>query len=257
MPIDTALCHAVESSALDVVKFLLHLSPSINEQVEYGCPLFHYAANSSTTDTLALLLESSAEVDTLDSNKNTPCTMQLSLGSRKIYKTLLAAHCGYPEAVNHPIRAKADVNITSRGGLFPLHVVSLRVDLLQETEFHVAIDWLKTTELLIKAGADISQKSDNKWTPLHHALSCSRTEIAKVLIEKQANLEAFDDQGEMPLHQAGRMGNHEVVKAMLQQSIEVTVRTRSLNPCVALARGHHKTLSVLLAVQDSSASNTV
>ncbi|KAM6049616.1 protein phosphatase 1 regulatory subunit 27 isoform 1-T1 [Theristicus caerulescens] len=57
---------------------------------------------------------------------------------------------------------------------------------------------LDCVKLLVKYGADIHQKDENGWTPLHMACSDGYADIARYLISLGASLEATTDAGEKP-----------------------------------------------------------
>ncbi|NXL38188.1 PPR27 phosphatase, partial [Glaucidium brasilianum] len=57
---------------------------------------------------------------------------------------------------------------------------------------------LDCVKLLVKYGADIHQKDENGWTPLHMACSDGYADIARYLINLGASPEATTDAGEKP-----------------------------------------------------------
>ncbi|KAG6936827.1 protein phosphatase 1 regulatory subunit 27 [Chelydra serpentina] len=57
---------------------------------------------------------------------------------------------------------------------------------------------LDCVKLLVRYGADIHQKDENGWTPLHVACSDGYTHIARYLISLGARLDATNDEGEKP-----------------------------------------------------------
>ncbi|NXH56697.1 PPR27 phosphatase, partial [Rhabdornis inornatus] len=57
---------------------------------------------------------------------------------------------------------------------------------------------LECVKLLVKYGADIHQRDENGWTPLHMACSDGYADIARYLLSLGASLEATTDDGEKP-----------------------------------------------------------
>lgn len=57
---------------------------------------------------------------------------------------------------------------------------------------------MECVKLLVKSGADITQRDEDGWTPLHMACSDGFPEIAKYLISLGADTEAKNDCGEKP-----------------------------------------------------------
>ncbi|KAK6478296.1 protein phosphatase 1 regulatory subunit 27-like [Huso huso] len=57
---------------------------------------------------------------------------------------------------------------------------------------------LECVKLLVKYGADIHQKDENGWTPLHMACSDGYPHIARYLISLGAKVDAVNEGGEKP-----------------------------------------------------------
>ncbi|NXM68195.1 PPR27 phosphatase, partial [Serilophus lunatus] len=57
---------------------------------------------------------------------------------------------------------------------------------------------LACVKLLVKHGADIHQRDEKGWTPLHMACSDGYADIARYLLSLGASLEATTDDGEKP-----------------------------------------------------------
>ncbi|KAM3863832.1 protein phosphatase 1 regulatory subunit 27-like [Diretmus argenteus] len=57
---------------------------------------------------------------------------------------------------------------------------------------------MEVVKLLVKYGADVHQKDEDGWTPLHMACSDSFPEIASYLLSKGASKEAVNESGEKP-----------------------------------------------------------
>lgn len=88
--------------------------------------------------------------------------------------------------VEYMIKHRADVTMTNKDGLTPLHLVS---------DPNLAL-------ILIKNGADINSKNRTGSTPLHWAISRNQVTIAKLLIEFGADPNSPDNYGNTPLHLA-------------------------------------------------------
>uniref|UniRef100_A0A673K689 Protein phosphatase 1, regulatory subunit 27b n=1 Tax=Sinocyclocheilus rhinocerous TaxID=307959 RepID=A0A673K689_9TELE len=59
--------------------------------------------------------------------------------------------------------------------------------------------YLECVKLLVKLGADITQRDEDGWTALHMACSDGFPEIAKYLLSLGADTEAENDCGEKPI----------------------------------------------------------
>ncbi|XP_018611838.1 protein phosphatase 1 regulatory subunit 27 isoform X1 [Scleropages formosus] len=58
---------------------------------------------------------------------------------------------------------------------------------------------LECVKLLVKYGADIHQRDEDGWTPLHIACSDSFPDIARFLLSQGASMEVMNESGEKPV----------------------------------------------------------
>uniref|UniRef100_A0A8C5SND9 Ribonuclease L n=1 Tax=Laticauda laticaudata TaxID=8630 RepID=A0A8C5SND9_LATLA len=70
---------------------------------------------------------------------------------------------------------------------------------------------------LLKDGADINEKAENGWTPLHSAVQINSEEIVNLLLENGADPLARKDNGATPFILAGLIGNVKLLKLFLDK----------------------------------------
>ena len=75
----------------------------------------------------------------------------------------------------------------------------------------------------LDAGANVSTKDVNDWTPLYNA---GKKEIAELLISRGADVNATDKSGWTPLH-AAAMGGKETVELLIANGANVNARVAS------------------------------
>ncbi|XP_019617338.1 PREDICTED: leucine-rich repeat serine/threonine-protein kinase 1-like [Branchiostoma belcheri] len=85
-----------------------------------------------------------------------------------------------------------------------------------QTALHSAVagDSRESLQMLLQAGADpgiASGMRDNCRTPLHHAVSQSKVECVKVLVDGGASLEVKDGEGKTAYHLATALGNRKIL----------------------------------------------
>ncbi len=84
---------------------------NINEKIEKGCMILHYAAQLSDERAIKLLIEHGAEIDAKNDRGETPLHLAAFLGNRKNVKAL--------------IEKGAEVNAKSNNKAVPLHLACL------------------------------------------------------------------------------------------------------------------------------------
>ena len=69
---------------------------------------------------------------------------------------------------------------------------------------------------LVEAGADVSAKETDGWTPLHLSAQKGHLEVARALIEAGADVNAKKNDGWTPLHWSAQKGHLEVARALIK-----------------------------------------
>jgi ankyrin repeat protein len=116
---------------------------------------------------------------------------------------------GFIEAL---IAAGSNVNYEDSGG-FPSLIAAL------STDRHGRGDKLEVLRLLIRHGADLSQRGHNDWTPLHYAAAIRDLEAVRLLLGAGADptLRTRIDECATALEEAEAAGSTEVV-ALLREA---------------------------------------
>ena len=164
-----------------------------------GVPPLHVAMS---VETAGLLLDHQAQLNTVDSEDNTPLGAALSRGERcravaeyLIVRGAPADPCqlaalGRTEELRQV--HKRDGGVTAYSGKIGVHAVV-------GTPLHAAVQhgWEDTVRALLDWGADANARADSGQTPLH---LCGNREIAELLVEAGADPAATDDEhGTTPL----------------------------------------------------------
>jgi ankyrin repeat protein len=98
----------------------------------------------------------------------------------------------------------------------------------------VKYDNSNKTKRLIKAGASITAKHEDGWSPLHFAASRGNTDICKLLMEEYAKaggstrklINAKNNAGKTPLHYAATNIDTRTCELLLENGAEITARDK-------------------------------
>jgi hypothetical protein len=153
-----------------------------------------WAARNGNTAMAKLLLEAGANIETKDSNSQTPLWWAARNGNTAMAKLLL--------------EAGANIETKDSNSQTPLWWAA----------------WNSNTamaELLLEAGANIESKDSNSQTPLWWAARNSNTAMAELLLEAGANIESKDSNSQTPLWWAARNSNTAIVKLLLEAGADI------------------------------------
>lgn len=260
-----ALEWAVESSALDVLHFLLNMSSeSINKIGKYGQTLIHKAVEEKSLEVLTLLLESGAAVNVLDESKQTALHDAANAGCVEIMRKLIESGAkvnGADDDERTPLHlaARAD-DVKGLAVLLEANASINMRDSEQRTPLHLAtfLGYVHVFERLLEENADIHTFDARGRSPLHTAAAESKTAIAKLLLENGANPDQLDESGDTALHLAIQSLDASVVQLMLDRGADFKITRRNGISCLSLASGYGSAavLGMLLRVESSSASST-
>ena len=71
-------------------------------------------------------------------------------------------------------------------------------------------------ELLIRRGANVNARDQQKRTPLHVAVDTKSVKIVEMLVENGAEINPRDSQGHTPIYYASGSGVSEQIKELLR-----------------------------------------
>eukprot|EP00299_Pterocystis_sp_00344_P015282 c7621_g1_i1.p1 GENE.c7621_g1_i1~~c7621_g1_i1.p1 ORF type:complete len:145 (-),score=21.27 c7621_g1_i1:45-479(-) len=89
---------------------------------------------------------------------------------------------------------------------------------------------------LIASGANINQKQEDGWTPLHYAAFRNCFDIGKVLIECGATLSEQDRWGFTPLHRAAKLNHIEIAQLLVDSGADIQTRSKAGKTAIQVAK---------------------
>lgn len=190
---------------------------------ESGQTALMIAAENGHSEIVKMLLESGANPNERDSNKNTALMFASKEGHTKVIEILHKA--------NADLNA---ININKRAALI-LASASGKAD---------------AVKILCGLGADVNLEDSNRDTALHWAAYKGHAEVIKILIGAKANLELINEDGDTPLIEAAFRGHVNVLETLLCNGAisQINVKNKDGNtPLIEAARkGHCNAINVLL-----------
>ena len=248
------------------IKKLLELGSDCNiKEIRLEQTPLHYAAMAGDSVGILLLLQSKADVNSVDQRGRTAIHLATENGKTEAVKVLmekgaevnlvdkedmapihLAAKDGQVEATMVLLKYGANVNSRSNYEMTPLHFAA--------NNAHTEL-----IKVLVSNGADVNSTANEQLTPLHLSADMGHAESAKVLIEKGAKINSASSEGMAPIHVAASNGHTKLLKLLVMKGAEVNQRANhDLTPLhLAANNGHTEAIMVLLEKQAEVNAKTI
>lgn len=142
--------------------------------------------------------------------------------------------CNMAERVREHLqdRSRGVSEQTDFAGLSPLHYAKSRT----------------IAKLLLEAGAPITAKGNDKFTPLHSAAKTGQKDLVALLIEHGCELNPRDNHSRTPLHWAAHEGHYRVIQVLLGKGADPLLASEyGRNPLhMAASRGYLRAVETLV-----------
>lgn len=176
----------------ELVPPLLALGVNPNLAGNNGHAPLIYALRGGWVDVVDALLSAGANPDARDDNGKTALEIALRVGGPQIAEMLME-------------RGVKDLVF---GDTSALHLASRR-------------GYTKIAEQLVGLNVDVNHRDSCQQTPLHHAATDDRHEVARLLLRQPGILiDAQDKEGATPLHIAASWGHERVVVCLLEHGAD-------------------------------------
>jgi ankyrin repeat protein len=207
------------------LKALIALHPRLPEAIitEDGAIVLEYAAVTGNTNTLRVLIEAKAPLNSQDKLKRTALYMAVANECQDAALQLIAAGADTKlgDAVNAtPLHLAAKLGFTNVVESLIAHSTDVSARTVQGTPPLAMAAYgghLATVQLLCEKSANVNDKNANDVTVLHYAALSKKPEIVRYLLGKGANRDAKDNEGKTPADWARSAGSPEV-EALLTET---------------------------------------
>ncbi|CAG9567776.1 unnamed protein product [Danaus chrysippus] len=200
---------AVRANAVECLKLFISHGVDVNQIEPGGTNAIHLAADLGMIQCLTILLATPGA----DPNVRT------RVGDRESTALHLAADGGFGECVDLLLSKGADATLKNHRGFTALHLAARSAS-------------LECVESLLRKGnAEPNSMDFDKRTPLHAAIGkCdSACDIIETLISWGANVNQKDEYGFTPLHLAALDGLSACVETLIYHGADVTTRSKKGN----------------------------
>ena len=178
----TALHVAVVRNHVDIVEMLLTAGADVNSKTYPFPPLIIAITYNNNIKIANTLIEAGANIDEKDGRHDLTALL---------YATLIIK----PKLVDILIKSGADVNVTGKSDMSPLHTVMWS----KTASKIIEEDRNQVISLLIDAKADIDAGDMYDNTPLHYATKNALAGSVKILLVAGANPDKLNKHGVTPL----------------------------------------------------------
>eukprot|EP00854_Cymbomonas_tetramitiformis_P006789 gene6789-8112_t len=186
----TALHHACQRGALDVVKFLIAHGAEVETEDKLGRTPLHAAAIWDHPEVVKFLVGRDAYLESNDYSDETPLLLAVRNSPLDMVKLLLSLG--------------ASTDSRSKNGLSPLGEALIRGK-------------LDVAEVLVGAGAKLNERATGKggYSLLHITAGLGRTDAMKFLLQREVNAKSAENKDRLtPLHCAVMADQAEAVELL-------------------------------------------
>lgn len=239
---DKPLFDAVKNGNESLAKNLLQKGGNPNITDDCGIPIVTYATHMIRPDLLRILIESGANVNTIDNSdfeKKPPLLWLIDVFDTQLLSSPNENTDRIYESVKLLLENGADVNLrgTSQDSAL-IYAVKIRQSRL--------------VEMLIAAGAKINFQNDEDRTAYSYAAQLGDKELKKILIKAGADVtigvkEYRKECGENAFFQAAADGRTDVVEAILASGIDVNSANEEGKMTALMRAFEESTVDSLLA----------
>lgn len=192
-----AIFHAIRQNDIRMAQLLSEHGADINTSDPHdGISGLMYAVAKNFEDMIDFLLNRKPNLGWRDHQKNTIWHYAAFRGNLSIYKKYE--------------NEDRELNAVNSLGKTPLHLAA------EENHNHMIL-------YLVKAGAQVNQKTSDGFSPIHYAAKSDAMEALIVLLESDGDIRASDDNGWTALHHAVYHGKKRAMMELLSRDSHLAV----------------------------------
>uniref|UniRef100_UPI00398EBF96 poly [ADP-ribose] polymerase tankyrase-2 isoform X2 n=1 Tax=Pristiophorus japonicus TaxID=55135 RepID=UPI00398EBF96 len=227
----------------EVTELLVKHGACVNAMDLWQFTPLHEAASKNRVEVCSLLLSYGADPTLLNCHSKNA----IDLAPTPQLKERLA----YEFKGHSLLQAAKEADVACVKKHLSLENVNFKHPQTHETALHCAAaspypKRKQVTELLLRRGANVDEKTKDLLTPLHVASEKAHNDIIEVLIKNDTKVNALDSLGQTPLHRAAHCGHHHTCRLLLTSGSDSSIV--SLQGFTASQMGNESVQNILQGV---------
>ncbi|XP_060097296.1 poly [ADP-ribose] polymerase tankyrase-2 isoform X2 [Heteronotia binoei] len=204
----------------EVTELLVKHGACVNAMDLWQFTPLHEAASKNRVEVCSLLLSYGADPTLLNChNKST-----IDLAPTPQLKERLA----YEFKGHSLLQAARESDVARVKKHLSLEIVNFKHPQTHETALHCAAaspypKRKQVCELLLRKGANISEKTKDFLTPLHVASEKAHNDVVEILVKHEAKVNALDNLGQTSLHRAAHCGHQQTCRLLLSSGCDPSI----------------------------------
>ncbi|XP_015262135.1 PREDICTED: tankyrase-2 isoform X2 [Gekko japonicus] len=204
----------------EVTELLVKHGACVNAMDLWQFTPLHEAASKNRVEVCSLLLSYGADPTLLNChNKST-----IDLAPTPQLKERLA----YEFKGHSLLHAARESDVARVKKHLSLEIVNFKHPQTHETALHCAAaspypKRKQVCELLLRKGANISEKTKDFLTPLHVASEKAHNDVVEILVKHEAKVNALDNLGQTSLHRAAHCGHLQTCRLLLSSGCDPSI----------------------------------
>ncbi|XAR61262.1 hypothetical protein NMG60_11034909 [Bertholletia excelsa] len=210
--IDRFLHEAAAMDRLDLMEVLClgFIDIDVNSVDSGGQTALHVAAIRGHTEVIQFLVSIGADADIVDCNGWTPLHCAAAEGHGEAVEILLKSSTFAKDAVTR--EGKTAFALAVDEGHSHLYGALRLGDALLRAARMEDVHAMKSC---LAEGAEVNERDQNGWTPLHRAAFKGRAEGVELLLGNGARVDLADNDGRTPLHLAIEAGHLQIARQLI------------------------------------------
>ncbi|XP_077977548.1 transient receptor potential cation channel subfamily A member 1-like [Glandiceps talaboti] len=255
----TPLLAAAWKGQTDAAKYLIDKGANIKAKDKELKNCLHWAAEGNHTDFAGMLLENRGNVlmNEKDKNEQTPTHVAVKAGNIRFLQLLIKNNA---KICRKDQNERTPLHLASKKGRLDCvealaEASSTRInedDVDGKTPLILGSEGghVKVVKHLLKVGADIDSRDNNRRTALALAALNGHVDVIEVLLKNHSDIDATDKNRNTPLHLSAANGHEEATSFLLKQSANPLLENLKGENCLDIATENQEDVTATVIINN-------